>query len=237
MKHYISYLRISTQKQGHSGLGLEAQRKAVGLYVKDPELILKEYIEVESGKDNLRVELHKAIAHAKATGATLLIAKLDRLSRNVAFIFTLKEAGVEFVCADMPEANTLTIGIFAVLAQHERELISSRTKAALQEKATQLARVGAKLGTPANLTVEARKKGVEVLKAKARVAKENVQALELIYLYRAVKNSRGKPLTFQAIADRLNSKGFKTGRGKDYSASWVRQLLCRETIDGGQTPK
>lgn len=230
MKRYISYLRISTQKQGQSGLGLEAQRKAVGLFVKNPGLIVREYIEVESGKDNLRVELLKAIAHAKASNATLLIAKLDRLSRNVAFIFTLKEAGVDFVCADMPQANTLTIGIFAVLAQHERELISSRTKSALQEKATQLARVGAKLGTPANLTEAARKKGVDVLKAKARIAKENVQALELIYLYRAVKNSRGKPLTFQAIADRLNSKGFKTRRGKDYSASWVRQLLCREPL-------
>lgn len=134
MKKYVSYLRVSTVKQGQSRLGLEAQRRAVAQYAKEGSAILAEYVEVESGKNNERLELYKAIEQARSSNACLLIAKLDRLSRDAAFIFTLRNTGIDFVCADMPEANTLTIGIFAVLAQHERELISSRTKAALGAK-------------------------------------------------------------------------------------------------------
>lgn len=107
---------------------------------------------MESGKKNNRPQLLAAIEYARKVKATLIIAKLDRLSRNASFIFTLRDSGVDFVCADMPDANTLTIGIFAVLAQHERELISSRTKAALQMKKKQ----GVKLGKPENLTDQAR---------------------------------------------------------------------------------
>ena len=154
-KQYIGYFRVSTRKQGESGLGMEAQQFAVRKFLKAGDLIVKEYVEVESGKRNNRIQLQAAIDHAKRIRGTLLIAKLDRLSRNAGFIFALRDSGVDFVCADMPDANTLTIGIFAVLAQHERELISSRTRAAQQAKKAQ----GHRLGKPENLTDEARKRG------------------------------------------------------------------------------
>ena len=132
---YVAYYRVSTRGQGESGLGLEAQKAAVAGFVKG--VIVAEYTEIESGKNNQRVELGAAIERAKQEKAVLVIAKLDRLSRNASFIFTLRDSGVNFQCVDMPDANTLTIGIFATLAQHERELISSRTKAALQAKIAQ----------------------------------------------------------------------------------------------------
>jgi DNA invertase Pin-like site-specific DNA recombinase len=125
---YFAYYRVSTQKQGASGLGLEAQRAAARAFVAAPASLRGEYVEIESGKKNHRPQLLAAIAAARQAGGVLLIAKLDRLSRNAGFIFTLRDAGVEFVCCDMPDANTLTVGLFAVLAQHERETISKRTK-------------------------------------------------------------------------------------------------------------
>ena len=129
---FIGYLRVSTQKQGQSGLGIESQRKAVEDYLNGGRLeLLAEYVEIESGKRSDRTELAKALGHANATGATLVIAKLDRLSRNVAFISNLMESGVEFVAADMPMANRLTVHVLAAVAEHEREMISQRTTAAL----------------------------------------------------------------------------------------------------------
>jgi len=129
---FVSYLRVSTDKQGQSGLGLEAQRAAVGAFLASAGgRLIKDYVEVESGRKNDRPKLTAALAHAKATGATLIIAKLDRLSRNVAFIANLMESGVDFVAADMPLANKLTIHVLAAVAEHEREMISERTKRAL----------------------------------------------------------------------------------------------------------
>jgi len=132
MNRYIAYYRVSTQKQGNSGLGLEAQKTMVKHHLKTDDILLEEYEEVESGKNNNRPQLQKAIEHCKNMGAILLIAKLDRLSRNAGFIFLLKDSQVNFKCCDMPEANSLTIGIMAVLAQEERELISKRTIATLE---------------------------------------------------------------------------------------------------------
>lgn len=214
---YIAYYRVSTQKQGKSGLGLEAQKNLVHNFINCADCLLGEYTETESGKNNTRPQLQKAIDKSKELGATLVIAKLDRLSRSAAFIFQLKDANVNFVCADMPDANTLTIGIFASLAQYERELISSRTKAALAEKKRQ----GAKLGTPNNLTQEARNKGVLVRQQKANEKKENRQATELILLYRK------QGLSFQSIVDKLNNQGYKTSRGKLFYRSTVKMLLDR----------
>ncbi|MDO1451840.1 recombinase family protein [Rhodocytophaga aerolata] len=223
MKKYVSYFRVSTFKQGQSGLGMAAQRRAVAGYVKDPTLILEEFVEVESGKNDDRPELYKAIDVAKLKGACLLIAKLDRLSRDAAFIFTLRKTGVDFVCADMPEANTLTIGIFAVLAQHERELISSRTKAALSAKKER----GEKMGKSENFHQQGRCKGATSMKRLSVEAKENRQAIELIRLYRRQKNEKGRPMTFEAIAHKLNAAGFITRRGKVFTKGWVKQLYDR----------
>ncbi|WP_233219340.1 recombinase family protein [Adhaeribacter arboris] len=157
-----------------------------------------------------------AIEQARKIKATLVIAKLDRLSRNASFIFTLKDSGVDFVCADMPDANTLTIGIFAVLAQHERELISSRTKAALQAKIAQ----GAKLGKPENLTYQDRVAGARALKEKASTNHNNKRAAAMIELYRS------KGLSWLAIAGKLNEAGFRASRGGSF-----RRSRCKEFIN------
>ncbi|WP_317128928.1 recombinase family protein [Hymenobacter metallicola] len=163
-KKYIPYYRVSTQKQGASGLGLEAQQAAVQSFVTSAGHVVGEFVEVESGKKNQRPQLAAAIAAARQHGAVLLIAKLDRLSRNAGFIFALRDSGVEFVCCDMPDANTLTVGLFAVIAQHERETIAKRTKDALAAKKAR----GAQLGTPANLTPAAIEKSRHVRQANAR---------------------------------------------------------------------
>ena len=140
------------------GLRLEAQKAARCAFVADPSQLLTEYVEIGSGKENQRPQLLAAIAEARQAGGVLLIAKLDRLSRNAGFIFTLRDAGVEFICYDMPDANTLTVGLFAALVQHERGTISKRTKNALTAKKAR----GATLGTPANLMAEARQRGLAV---------------------------------------------------------------------------
>ena len=129
---FVSYLRVSTQKQGQSGLGLEAQRKAVDDYLNGGDwTVIEEVVEIESGKNNKRPKLNEAIQLCKASGATLVVAKIDRLTRDAAFLLNLKDAGIDFIAADMPEANRLTIGIMALVAEQEREAISKRTKEAL----------------------------------------------------------------------------------------------------------
>lgn len=132
-ERFIVYLRVSTDRQGRSGLGLEAQQEAVQRYVsaKGGAIVYPPYVEIESGKRNDRPELAKALKQCRLTGATLIVAKLDRLSRNAAFLMTLRDSGVAFIAADLPEANTMTVGIMALVAQHEREAISARTRAAL----------------------------------------------------------------------------------------------------------
>ncbi|MHA6250039.1 recombinase family protein [Pontibacter sp. CAU 1760] len=217
MKQYIAYFRVSTKKQGESGLGMEAQQFAVRKFLKERDFIVKEYVEVESGKRNNRVQLQAAIDHAKRIRATLLIAKLDRLSRNAGFIFALRDSGVDFVCADMPDANTLTIGIFAVLAQHERELISSRTKAALQAKKDQ----GHKLGKPENLTPMARIRSLRSRVDKAAMNENNRRASALIQSY------RGQGMNWTEIADKLNEAGFKASRGGEFQVTQVQRIYQR----------
>lgn len=128
----IAYYRVSTKQQGASGLGIEAQRETVKAFLAGKGWPpVAEFVEIESGKRNNRPQLQAAIRACRVHKAKLVIAKLDRLSRNAAFLMTLRDAGVEFVACDIPDANTLTVGIMALLAQQERELISSRTKAAL----------------------------------------------------------------------------------------------------------
>lgn len=220
--NFIAYFRVSTAKQGIKGLGMEAQKLTVNQYITaNNGNLIAEFVEVESGKKTNRNELNKALELAKEKNATLIVSKLDRLARNVEFIFTLKNSGVTFVACDLPDFNTLTIGIFATMAQHERELISKRTKEGLSVKKTQLAKEGKTLGTPVNLTAAATAKGLEVRKHNAATAKENIQALELVEMYRA------KGLTLQQIADKLNKSGYKTRRGKMFTTSQIQLLLTR----------
>jgi DNA invertase Pin-like site-specific DNA recombinase len=208
---------VSTARQGQSGLGLEAQQAAVRAFVMDPGQLLREYVEVESGKKNQRPQLLAAIAAARAAGATLLIAKLDRLSRNAGFIFALRDSGVAFVCCDMPDANTLTVGLFAVIAQHERETISKRTKDALKAKKAR----GAVLGTPANLTLAAIVKSRHIRQENARTNQQNQQVTRLGGLLHAHGH------TLQQIAEELNQGGYRTRRGKLFLPMSVQRLLQR----------
>ncbi len=212
MKTYVAYYRVSTKQQGASGLGLQAQQHSVAQFI-GKDTLLAEFTEVESGKNNKRLQLLAALDAAKRYNATLVIAKLDRLSRNAGFIFALRDARVNFVCADMPEANTLTIGIFAVLAQYERELISQRIVAALAAKKAQ----GYTLGSPQNLTYQDRLKGVRVRKEQAKEG--SLQAAQVAKLLRE------KGLTLRAIADELHRTGFRTPKGKEFRATSVLRLV------------
>lgn len=212
---YVAYYRVSTKRQGESGLGLDAQKAAVAGFVKG--LIVAEFTEVESGKNNQREQLTLAIERAKKEGAVLIIAKLDRLSRNASFIFALRDSGVNFQCVDMPDANTLTVGIFATLAQHERELISGRTKAALQVKRAQ----GIKLGSPQNLTAEAQVKGVAGNVRKAELNENNRRAASMIKMM--LKAGRN----YTEIAGELNQAGFRTARGCEFQPTQVLRLHRR----------
>jgi DNA invertase Pin-like site-specific DNA recombinase len=215
---YIAYYRVSTKKQGDSGLGLEAQRQAVLNFCKDSNFIKGEFTDVESGKKDNRPELLKAIEQAKRLGATLVIAKLDRLSRNLTFISNLMDSGVRFICCDMPEANEFTIHIFAALAQQERKLISKRTREALQAKKSQ----GTQLGKPENLTAIAVQNSVATRIKNARSNPMNQQASGYI---KVLRESQG--LSFEKIAQTLNEQGFKSSKHHLFKAMTVKRLYDR----------
>jgi len=210
---FVAYYRVSTQRQGQSGLGLDAQRNSVLGFIRDRSLI-GEFKDIETGKNDNRPELLKAIAKVKETNSTLVIAKLDRLSRNLTFISTLMDAKIRFVCCDLPDANELTIHIFGALAQWERKRISERTKDAL----SQLKKRGIKLGRPENFTVESRKMGSIKMKEKAKSDPNNIKATKMISLL----SSTGR--TLREIASELNEYGFTTSRGLNFSAEQVRRL-------------
>ena len=217
--NYIAYYRVSTNKQGDSGLGLQAQRQIVEAYIQqDAERkVLMSFQDIESGKRNSRPQLIKAIDACKKFGCTLLIAKLDRLSRNASFILTLRDGDVKFRALDIPEANTLTIGIFATLAQHERELISQRTKEALSA----LKARGVQLGKPENLTAEARRKALEKIKFNAGNHTNNLQAAEMI------RHLRKEGLTYLQISNKLNGLGYRTRYNRSFHPATVQRLHSR----------
>ena len=219
----VVYKRVSTVRQGNSGLGLEAQENAIEAFRKSKGAeIVKYFTEVESGKRNDRPELMKALHLAKVTGSTLVIAKLDRLSRNAAFLLALRDSGVKFIAADMPEANDLTIGIMALVAQQEREAISKRTKEAL---AAAKAR-GVKLGNPNGAAALKRSgkgnmDGVREIKRKA-----DVFAADLEPIVDDIKTSGVNSLG--SMANELNQRGILTPRGKRWYKSSVRNLIERQ---------
>jgi len=211
---YVAYYRVSTDKQGESGLGLEAQRNDVRRFIH-PDNIDREFTEIESGKKSNRPELNKAIELCRKHGATLLIAKLDRLARNVSFVSTLMNSGVKFIAVDMPTATELTIHIIAAIAEDEAKRISERTRKALAVKKEQ----GVKLGSPQNLTPQARRLAVRAIHYKAQTNENNVRAKAMIQAL------QGQGLTLQAIADKLNEAEFKTSTGKEFKPMQVKRLL------------
>ena len=222
---FVAYERVSTARQGQSGLGLEAQRKTIEDFAASRGAeVLARFTEVESGKRADRPELTRALHLAKVTGATLVIAKLDRLSRNAAFLLTLRDSGVRFVAVDMPEANDLTVGIMALVAQAEREAISRRTKEAL---AVAKAR-GVKLGNP-NGAASLRRagKGAVALRAAVGLNAERFAA-DLEGVVADIRASGASGATsLRAIAGELNQRGMMTRRGGAWQVSNVRNLLGR----------
>lgn len=218
----VAYERVSTARQGRSGLGLEAQRKAIDSFaVERAAMVLARFTEVESGGRNDRPELEQALGLARLTGATLIIAKLDRLSRNAAFLLTLQGSGVRFVACDMPEANDLTVGIMALVAQQEREAISRRTKEAL---AAAKAR-GVKLGNPNGAAALRRAGEGGVALRKAVVSNADAFAQTLAPVLNSMENEGHASL--RAFAAELNARGIKTRRGGCWHVSNVRNLLER----------
>jgi DNA invertase Pin-like site-specific DNA recombinase len=211
---FVAYFRVSTDRQGRSGLGLEAQRRSVLDYLNGGRWELTaEFTEVESGKRSDRPELDKALAACKKYKAKLVIAKLDRLSRNLAFIATLMDSG-EFVAVDNPHANKLTIHILAAVAQHEREIISARTSAALQAAKAR----GKRLGNP-NLS-EARRCAVRAQKEKADRHSANI-----LPVIREIQNTGIKSL--RGIARALAARGVRTARKGAWTAVQVSDILGR----------
>ncbi len=215
---FVSYLRVSTQRQGHSGLGLEAQRQAVLDYLNGRWRLIAEYVEVESGRRSDRPELARALAACRVHGATLVVAKWDRLARNASFLLRLRDAGVEVTAVDMPEANKLTVTVMAAAAEHEAEAISARTKAALVAARAR----GVRLGTPGNLTPDGaargRRAGVET--RRARAAQRAADLAPSIAELRA----RGAR-TLRGLATGLNDRGVPAARGGQWSAAQVQRVL------------
>ena len=207
MEKYIVYKRVSTDSQGIRGLGMDAQSESIAKSITK-ESIIAEFTEVESGKNKNRPELNKAIEMCKKKNATLVVAKLDRLSRSVSFLFNLRDSGVKFRCLDLPEMNTLTLGLFAVFAEYEREKISIRTKDALAA----LKAKGVKLGNPyIKHTVRVKAKGI------------STTANQLLKPY--IQSLKQNGLSYQEIANRLNSEGKSTTMGRLFSKSQVQYLL------------
>jgi DNA invertase Pin-like site-specific DNA recombinase len=224
----VSYLRVSTKRQGRSGLGLDGQRAAVAEFAsRNAASVACEYVEVETGKNNHRPELAKALAHAKRSQARLVVAKLDRLSRNAAFLLTLRDSGARIVACDMPEMNELTVGIMAVVAQDEARRISERTKAAL---AAAKAR-GVKLGSAREGHWSGRedKRAAGLAKAQAAAADSRRRLAEEAYtdLYAFVRKLHSSGQSLQKIADALNAQGHTTRRGKPWNAMQVLRMLRR----------
>jgi len=221
----VTYLRVSTARQGKSGLGLEAQQKAVADYLSTGQWnLLEEFVEVESGKNSKRPKLLEAIELCEASGAKLLVAKLDRLARDAAFLMNLKDAGIDFVCADMPEANRLTIGIMALVAEQEREAISKRTKEAL---AAAKAR-GVQLGAYRDGVYVGGKGNADTARnaSEARTVRFHANAVDKLPLLK--RYDPDGSMSLRAIADIFNRYGVKTvsGRGT-WSASSVRRLKAK----------
>jgi DNA invertase Pin-like site-specific DNA recombinase len=219
---FISYLRVSTARQGVSGLGLEAQREAVSRYLNGGKWqLVQEIVEVESGKRNDRPAIAEALRLCRLHKATLVIAKLDRLARNVHFISSLMEAGVDFVACDFPEANRLTVHILAAVAEHEATMISARTKAALVAAKARGVQLGGQRGSLGRMAVMAAK-GTRA-SALARQATASKRRSDLLPVIAGLK--AGGATSLRQIARGLNDCGLTTPRGGKWSSAQVMRNM------------
>jgi len=218
---FVSYLRVSTARQGRSGLGIEAHRQAVEDFLNGGNWrLVKEFVEVESGKKAERPQLEKAFQHCRLIGAKLVIAKIDRLSRDAHFLLGLEKAGVDFVAADMPQANRLTVGIMAMVADDERRRISERTKAALAAAKRRGVKLGGDRGS--RLTAKQRAMGRAVLQQRA-----HDRAADLAPTIKELQEAG--VVSLRAIAAGLDERDIPAPRGGKWSPTQVARLL--ETID------
>ena len=218
---FVAYYRVSTARQGRSGLGLDAQKKAVADFLNGGSWeLLAEFVEVESGKADDRPQLEQALATCELSGAKLVVAKLDRLSRNLAFLAKLQESGARFVAADMPEANELTIHIMAAVAQAERKAISARTKEALAAAKARGVRLGGFRGNLDDL-----KKG-PAKSAAVRRAQSLNRAAKVLRQIDSILAEAERP-SLRQIANELNSRGITAPRGGRWHAAQVKAVLER----------
>jgi DNA invertase Pin-like site-specific DNA recombinase len=219
--NHVTYFRVSTARQGRSGLGLEAQKAAVDAYLNGGDWkVVASFKEVESGKRSDRPELAKALQACRLYGARLVIAKLDRLSRDAHFLLGLEKAGVDFVAADMPTANRLTVGIMAMVADEERRMISARTKAALAAAK----RRGVKLGGDRGATIS---KAARTRAAVLRTQKADARAIDLRPMLSELQ--AGGATSLRALADGLNARDIPTARGGKWTATQVARVLTRSS--------
>jgi DNA invertase Pin-like site-specific DNA recombinase len=221
MKNFVGYYRVSTDKQGRSGLGLEAQEQAVSAYLAGRGNLIAEFTEVESGKKKDRPQLLAALECCRKQKATLLIAKLDRLARNVAFIANLMESSADFVAVDMPEASRLTLHILAAVAEHEREMTSKRTREALAAARKR----GTPLGNPRPSDSLQRGRATHQQRADQRRTT----------LAPTIQELRSKGLTLRAIASEMNRRAIPTPKGKQWQAKQIERILKKsptQPLDG-----
>ena len=224
---YVAYLRQSTKKQEISGLGIEAQREIIHKYLY-PEVPISEFVETESGRKQDRPKLSEALALCRKTGSTLIVAKLDRLSRNVAFTSKLLESDVEIKFCDFPEANKLVLHIISSIAEYEAQLISTRTKQSLEAKKAR----GVVLGKPENLVGNLDKAISNSRKTNMKKARENPNNKRAAAMLRVLVKQN---LSLSEMAEILNSEGFVTSRGSQFTAWSVSVLIKRYTLKSNDT--
>jgi len=221
--HFVAYYRVSTDRQGQSGLGLEAQQKAVMDYLNGGSWdLVAEFTEIESGKRNDRPELEAALAACKKHKATLVVAKLDRLSRNAAFLLRLRDSAVTFKAVDMPEADRFTVGIMALVAEREAEMTSKRTREALAAAKARGTKLGWSIPSRRHEQREASRRGVE-----SAVAHANQFAENTLPIIREIQDAG--VTTLKGIAEALNARGIRTARNKRWFPATVKNVLARQT--------
>jgi DNA invertase Pin-like site-specific DNA recombinase len=226
VERFVAYYRVSTARQGHSGLGLEAQQRTVESYLRTTSgRLLASFTEVESGKRNDRPKLREAILRAKVTGARLIIAKMDRLSRNAAFLLALRDSGVRFVAADLPNADDSFVGIMAVIAQREREVIAQRTKEALAIARKRLAERGQRLGNPNGAAALRRADKGNRAAVQTIIEVADRRASDLAEVLADIEASGARSLA--AVAAELNEREIEAPRGGRWYPASVARLRER----------